>query len=118
MVEDRLVIETEFYTRPLGHDPLPEVPARQPGENPAEARRRRAKQFAIGKRQKDATRLGGQQVASWSVPVTLLSISGMRDPTGIPRPWQHACCALPDEVGRVYPVCGMSAMDCAGYDWF
>lgn len=116
---ERLVIETDYYTRPVSpDDPPPVVPTRQPGETPKEARCRRVPQLAASRRLQQASRLGGQRVAYWDLAGTQLSIHGQGDAVNIPHSWQHACCAPPDEAGRVYPVCGMSAMECAGYDWF
>ncbi len=92
------------------------VDARRPGESPRAARARRAQELADARTQSPVE---GVRITLWDIGPSIRDLDvAQRDPIAVPLMPHHACCAAPDAQGHVYPVCGMSAYDCAGYDWF
>lgn len=103
----------------VDHERLPAralVDKRRDGESPRAARSRRARQLT------DARTLPpveGVRVTLWDIGPSIKELDvAQRDPIDVPLMLGHTCCAPADAEGRIYPVCGMSAYDCAGYDWF
>lgn len=111
MAEASWFIETNYYAVPARVTVLP----RRQGENPRAERRRRARELEEARHKSP---VGGSRVSVWGVFSTELSAHGQRDPLGVPVVWQHTCCELPDADGHVYPVCGMSPIECAGTEWW
>lgn len=91
-----------------------ELVYRKPGENYATARKRRRDTLEASKHEPPVV---GTRVTLWTVSYEPMEVHGQRDDVRMPGMPEHACCEPPDEDGRVYPVCGLSPLECMGYEW-